>query len=105
MSDFAGELLQGERSGKYLPVEVAQWLGDFADGAEKDLVQAGKPRTVEFQRLAIDVHMQAGLGRFFATKFRAGVLYAIHERTSDRRALEEALKAYRPARARSAQVD
>ena len=40
-----------------------------------------------------------GLGRFFAAKFRAGVLYAIHERTGDRAALEEALKSYRAARA------
>lgn len=59
---------------------------------------------MEFRRLAIDVKMQAGLGRFFAAKFRSGVLYAIHERTGDRRALEEALKAYRAARTTWAQV-
>lgn len=104
MSDFAVELLKGERSGKYSPVEVAQWLEDLADGAEKDLLQTGKPDSVEFRRLAIDAHMQAGLGRFFAAKFRSGVLYAIYKGTGDRRALEEALKAYRTARARWAQV-
>src|ERR1035441_2343417 len=104
MNEFAGELLKAERSGKYSPVEVAQWLEDFADGAEKDLSQAGKPLTVEFRRLSFDVQIQAGLGRFFASKFRAGVLYAIHERTGDRRALEEALMAYRAARARWAQL-
>ena len=38
------------------------------------------------------------LGRFFGAKLRAGVLYRIHERTGDRAALEEALKAYRRAR-------
>ena len=32
-----------------------------------------------------------GSGRFFAAKFSAGVLYAIHERTGDRRALDETL--------------
>ena len=26
ISDFAGELLKGERDGKYSPIEVAQWL-------------------------------------------------------------------------------
>ncbi len=103
MSEFAAELLAGERSGKYSPLEAAQWLEDFADGAEKDLLRAGKPESVELRRLAIDVHMQAGLGRFFAAKFRSGVLYAIHERTGDRRALEEALRAYRAARAAWAQ--
>ncbi len=104
MSDFAKELLDGERGGKYSPVEVAVWLEDFADGAENDLLRAGKPTQVAFRRLAIDVQMQAGLGRFFAAKLRSGVLYAIHERTGDRRALEEALKAYRTARTMWARV-
>lgn len=45
-----------------------------------------------------------GLGRFFAAKFRSGVLYAIHECTGDRRALEEALKAYRAARSTWAEL-
>jgi hypothetical protein len=86
--DFAGELLSGERSGKYSPIEVAQWL--------EDLAQAARP--VKDRRADIDVAIQAGLGRFFAAKFRAGVLYAIHERTGDRAALEEAVKYYRAAR-------
>jgi len=104
IGDFAEELLKGERSAKYSPVEVAWWLEDFADGAVNDLLRAGKPQPVDLRRLAIDVQMQAGLGRFFAAKFRSGVLYAIHERTGDRRALEEALKAYRTARTMWAQV-
>ena len=101
MNDFAGELLKGERSGKYSPVEVAQWLEDLAAAASKALTEAegkadaSKP---EFRRLAIDVKIQAGLGRFFGAKFRAGVLYGIYEQTKDRAALEGALKAYRGAR-------
>ena len=97
IADFAGELIEGERSGKYSPIEVAQWLEDFAAAAEKDLAQAGDPSSAELRRAAIDVAIEAGLGRFFAAKFRSGVLYAIHERTGDRRALQEALKAYRAA--------
>jgi len=89
ISDFAGELLSGERSGKYSPVEVAQWL--------EDLAQAARP--VKDRRVDIDIAIQAGLGRFFAAKFRAGVLYSIYERTGDRAALEEAVKYYRAARA------
>jgi len=79
INDFADELLAGKRSGKYSPVEVAVWLEDLAG-------QSGG--------LAI----QAGLGRFFAAKFRAGVLYRIHERTGDRAALEAAVEQYRKAR-------
>ncbi|MGA1994250.1 MAG: hypothetical protein ABSH45_00600 [Bryobacteraceae bacterium] len=89
IDDFAGELLQGDRSGKYSPIEVAQWLEDLAGAAQP----------VKTRRIDIDVAIQAGLGRFFAAKFRAGVLYAIYERTSDRAAIEAALQCYRAARA------
>jgi hypothetical protein len=99
MSDFAAEMLNGERSGKYSPIEVACWLEDFAGRAEKGLADAGKPASVEAERVAIDVAVQAALGRFFAAKFRSGVLYSIHERTGDRYALEQALKTYRASRA------
>jgi hypothetical protein len=60
---------------------------------------------VELRRLAIDVDLQVRLGRFFAAKFRGGVLYSIHEQSSDRAALEEALKTYRQARAAWAGMD
>jgi hypothetical protein len=98
MSEFADELLKGERSGKYSPIEVAQWLQDLANRAAAGLSPGGQSGTPEAQRLDVDIAIQVGLGRFFAAKFRSGVLYAIHERTGDRRALDEALKAYRAAR-------
>ena len=104
MSDFAAELLQGNRSGKYSPLEVAQWLEDLADAAAKALTQAGSPQSVEFRKLALDVNLQIGLGRFFAAKFRSGVLYSIHEKSGDRAALEAALQAYRKARAAWAEM-
>jgi hypothetical protein len=80
INDFGDDLLGGQRSGKYSPVEVAQWLEDLAG-------QSGEHA------------IPAGIGRFFAAKFRAGVLYRIHERTGDRAALEEAIAQYRKARA------
>jgi hypothetical protein len=95
MTDFAGELLKGECGGKYSPIEVAQWLEDLAAAATKARVEA---RTPEMKRIAIDIELEAGLGRFFGAKFRAGVLYAIHEQTDDRAALDEALQQYRKAR-------
>jgi hypothetical protein len=103
INDFVEELLKGERSGRYSPVEVAQWIEDRADAAMKHLVlaeaqNAGKSGP-EWRRLSIDVAMQAGLGRFYGAKLRSGVLYGIYERSSDRTALEEALKQYRSARA------
>jgi len=103
INDFADELLSGERSGKYSPIEAAQWLEDFAEAASRHLAQAesqteGKERP-EYRRLAIDVDIQAGLGRFFAAKFRSGVLYRIHEKTGHPSALQQCLSEYRKARA------
>ncbi len=106
VNGFADELLKGERSGKYSPVEVAQWLEDLAQTAATQLAQTtsqttaqtAAQKTPEFRRLAIDVGIQAALGRFFAARFRSGVLYGIHDRTGDRTALEESLKMSRAAR-------
>jgi hypothetical protein len=98
VNEFVAELIKGERSGKYSPIEAAQWLEDLALAANSQLAQAGAPRTPDARRMAIDVAIQASLGRFFAARFRAGVLYAIYDRTGDRVALNEAIKAYRSAR-------
>lgn len=103
INDFAGELLKGEHGAKYSPVEVAQWIEDHAAAAEKNLAEADRTVTAregpEYRRLSIDVAIQAGLGRFFGAKFRAGVLYGIYEQSGDRAALEEAVSSYRTARA------
>ena len=87
---------KGTRSGKYSPVEVAQWLEDLA--ASATLKRVNGDNSADFLRLFHDVAAQAMLGNFFGAKLRAGVLYRIHERTGDRTALEEALKTYRRAR-------
>ena len=97
MTEFADELLKGERSGKYSPIEVAAWLEVFAD-APVSLSRAKLNPSPEFRRVAVDVDLLASVGQFFALKLQAGVLYAIHERTGDRAALEEALKKYKAAR-------
>lgn len=108
INDYTDYLLKGERSGKYSPIEVAQWLEDRAQAAlallREAAAGAGPKPSPEFRRLAADVDLVSGTGAFFAAKFRAGVLYRIHEQTGDRRALEEALRAYRQARAAWAQA-
>jgi len=102
INHFADDLLNGEANGKYTPVEVAQWLEEYAAKALQNLAQAEKVSTgksrPEYRRMAIDVTIQAGLGKFFAAKFRSGVLYGIYEKTGDRKALEESLRKYREAR-------
>ena len=62
------------------------------------LARAARSDAPELRRLLADVAIQAGTGKFFADKFRSAVLWSLYERTGDRTALMEALKAYRAAR-------
>jgi hypothetical protein len=102
ISDFASELLKGETSRRYSAVEVAQWLEGIVvtamNGVTRAEAHASEKSTPEFRRMAIDVKIQIGLGRFFATKLRSGTLYAIYQQSGDRSALEAALNWYRQAR-------
>jgi len=94
--------LNEEPSPRYSPIQVADWLQAHAAGAERALAQAQtaapEPEKADFRRLAADVAIEAGLGHFFAWKFRAAVLFALYHRSGHRPALEEALAAYRRAR-------
>ena len=102
VDESAAELLKGESSGRYSATRVAQQLEEAAKQATARLHEAKSKvrdtRAPEFRRLEVDVAIQAGLGRFFAAKFRAGVLYAIYQQTGHRAALEASLKAQRTAR-------
>ena len=102
VDDFADELVGGRRSGKYSPLRVARWLENLAEIASQNLADAER-RVADradpaFRRLAIDVRVQCGLGRFFAQQLRAGVAYALYARTADLDRLREAVEAYRAAR-------
>src|SRR5262245_19976372 len=103
VNDFADELLSGESSGKYSPLEVAGWLDEFAAAANSHLARAADEVTdkqqADYLRLAADVSIQADLGRFFAAKLRSGILYRVFQKTGDAAALEAALGQYRAARA------
>ncbi|HUI54626.1 MAG TPA: hypothetical protein VLY04_06620, partial [Bryobacteraceae bacterium] len=102
IEEHAGELLKGRRSGKYSPVEVAQWLEDAASVAERELETAvsrtPSRNAPEFRRLEEDVRIQAGLGQFFAAQLRSGVLFDIYRQTGNGTAREQAIAAYRRAR-------
>jgi hypothetical protein len=100
MDQCAENLVTGKSDPRYSPLEVAAWLEDLA--RTSDLNLAGAPPDAAaskvFQHWSVDIGIQNNLGRFFAAKFRAGVLYGIYTRTSDPAALEEAVKAYKKAR-------
>jgi hypothetical protein len=99
---FAEELVRGSLSGKVSPVEVAQQLEDWSQEASGLLAkthgQIKDPRDPAYLRMAVDIAIVSGLGRFFAWKLRAAVLYGLFERSGQDSVLQEALKAYRTAR-------
>lgn len=102
-TEYAGELFS-ERSGKYSPAEVAMWLDAFSGAAETALKAAGTPNDIDSARVAVDAEILAFLGRFFAAKLRAGVLYAQYEATNDRGTLQAAIGLYQQARASWAKI-
>ena len=99
INGFADEMRKGEFSGKYSPLEVAQWLQNFSESAAASTtkLESKAPRTPDGRRFVADLKIQAGLGLFFAEKFRAGVQYALGNHP-------EALKSYRRARDAWAQL-
>jgi len=98
--EFADEVLNDERSGKYSPAWVAGRLDDYAEQTFLALrkLTVRDSRSADFRRLKIDATIQAGLGNFFAAKFRAGVFHGIYLRTKDPQALQAALGENRSAR-------
>jgi hypothetical protein len=108
IDDYADDVIAGRREGRYGPDEVADWFDTLADDAESDLAAArrvaAEPSAPTFRRLEVDVAVQAGLGHFFAGKFRAGLAHALYERTRNPRYLADALTAYQAARAAWVQI-
>jgi hypothetical protein len=108
INDYADDLLERNESGKYSPQEVAGWLEDYVEQARQSLTRAIEKQqqpaksqhapSPEFRRLASDVLIQMGLGRFFAAKIRSAILYRIFEKTGEQRALRSSLEQYKLAR-------
>jgi hypothetical protein len=102
VEELAESLLAGEPAARVTPAEVARQLDEWAEASAADFARAGSlvadREAPSFRRLALDGAIAAGIGRFFARKLRAGVLFGIFDRTGDARARDEALVQYREAR-------
>jgi hypothetical protein len=102
IEECAEGLASGKTLAKYTTLDVAQWLEDLSTTAAENQAQVTARVTnknaPEVRRLVADVAIQAGIGKFFAYKFRSAVLWALSKRTGDRTAATEAVKAYRTAR-------
>ncbi len=102
IEEYTADILAGRRSGKYSPVEVAQFFEDSAAAAEASLENAAaaapSKRDPEFRRVQEDVLIQIGLARFYAAKLRAGMLFDLSRRTGNSEAHTKAVDYYRKAR-------
>lgn len=101
VEEYVKDLLAGNANPKYSPVEVAQWMEDFAAASNSALVDARMKTPARtspaFRRIEADVLIQAGLGVFFAAKLRSAVLCEIYQRTDSTRACALALGQYQRA--------
>ncbi len=99
VEEHTAELVSGKHSGKYSPIEVAQWFEEMTDSADKALASAtGRANSVDFRRVQEDVLIEIGLGRFFAAQIRSAALFDIYRQTGDPAALDHAIEYYRKAR-------
>ena len=100
--EYTMELLAGQASAKYSPIEVAQWVEDCAAASRSSLDEARRtvrPRNqAAFRRIEEDVLIQIGLGTFFARKLRSVVLYEIFGQTGELAAGAKAVEQYQQAR-------
>lgn len=102
IDEFADDVVAGYRSGKYSPIDVADWLEQLAATAEANLVDADaaieSPTEPAFRRLSVDVRCLLGLARFVAGKIRSSLTCALFARTREPAYLEQALATYTVAR-------
>jgi hypothetical protein len=103
--EFVAELINETPSGKKSPVWVAARLDEYAEQTQSGLreLKANDNSNVNLRRLKIDAGVQAGIGKFFAAKFRAGVFYSLYLKTNDPAWLQESLGEIHVSRATWAQ--
>jgi hypothetical protein len=100
--EHVNDLLAGNSDPRYSPIEVAQWMEDFAAASSSALAEARLKATGRsspaFRRMEEDVLIQIGLGEFFGAKLRSGVLFEIYQQTGETKAGALALAHYQRAR-------
>jgi len=96
------DLLSGNVSPKYSPVEVAQWIESLINSSTQAL-SAARTKTrgassPEFRRIEEDVLIMNGVGGYYAAQMRSATYYEIFKQTGDAKAGALALEQYKRAR-------
>jgi hypothetical protein len=102
IAESVSGLLAGKENGRYTSMEVSGWIEKYSARAGKKLAEARSlsrnTSSPEFRRAAVDIAIQSNLGEFFCWKIRSALFYGVFDQTGSRKALEQALAAYRKAR-------
>jgi hypothetical protein len=102
IDEFAESLLHGKPIAKISPMEVAGQLEDWSMGCITDLAPAEQKFSDSdpaYRRLTTDAAIAACIGRFFAFKIRAAVLWSLFDHTAQESARGQAIYFYQSARA------
>lgn len=105
--ESAREIVAGHRSGRYSALEVAAWLDELSADASAELARMEdlpEPVSTDARRFIIDISILEAIGRFFAGKLRAAVWYEVSTGHLPIMLLDEAVAAYRGARAALAEA-
>jgi len=95
--DFAEAVYGGAAIRRIAPLTWANWLDELAATAQAELVYAeglAGEAGIEFRRLATDVTIMVGIGKFFADKVRAAVLWEYYLLSGEVQAAHEAVDHY-----------
>lgn len=96
------DLLKGNVSPKYSPIEVAQWIDKLITTSTQALAAARSrargTSSSEFRRVEEDILIMNSLGEFYAGQMRSAAYYEIFKQTGNARAGELALEQYKKAR-------
>jgi hypothetical protein len=103
VNEFVDSLLTGKGSGKNSPISVSNALASWSATAVADLARTASaiadPKAPAYRRLVLDATIAAGLGQFFAHKFRAAICWQLFNLSGHEPARAAARDAYKQARA------
>ncbi len=106
--EYTRDVLADKPNPKYSPIEVAQWLEDFAAASSQAWatarIKSTSLKAPEFRRIEEDVLIQNGIGIYFAAKMRSSMLFQIFLETGSAEAGRQALAQLNRARAEWAKM-
>ena len=102
IDSYAQALVRQEVTPHYHPIEVAQLIDEMVSQSTADLSKAkkslaGRMASPAFRRAEEDILILNGLGRYFASLFRAALCYSLFESTGDKQIAAKSLEFYRSA--------